>query len=232
VARFWPLLLPYFGEEDDMPSRSLFLIAAAALLLGACDQPQSQAVVAPSPPPPQPVASTYRVLFDTDRSTLSSQSMSTIQQAAATYRSRSGGGITVTGWADTQGSQDYNMALSQRRANAVTAALVGAGVPAASITTSASGETNLPQPTADQVPDQQNRSVLIAVGQTTAAAMSDAQYCQLLARKVRTDTRGTDPTGNLGKALSDCQTGTGNYGIPFMENYLTDNRIPLPSRYA
>ena len=31
---------------------------------------------------------------------------------------------------------------------------------------------------------------------------------------------------------TDCQTGTGNYGIPFMEKYFVDNRIPLPSRYV
>jgi hypothetical protein len=60
--------------------------------------------------------------------------------------------------------------------------------------------------------------------------MSDAQYCALLAPKVRDISRGTDPTGDLGKALSDCQHGIGNYGIPFMEKYLTDNRVPLPSR--
>jgi outer membrane protein OmpA-like peptidoglycan-associated protein len=220
-----------------MLARSLFLGAAAALLLGACNQPQEQAAIAAPPPPPQQQlrASTYSVLFDTDRSTLTNQGVSTVQQAAADYRSRGGGNLTVTGWTDTTGPQNYNMALSRRRANTVTAALVSAGVPASSISATASGENNLPQPTADNVPDQQNRTVQIVFDQTQTAnraMMSDEQYCRLLAAKVRSNTTRADPSGDLGKALSDCQTNTGNYGIPFMESWLTDSRIPLPSRYV
>ena len=58
-----------------MLGRTLSLTTAAALLLGGCNQTQSQ--------PQQP--STYSVLFDTDSSTLSNQATSTIQQVAATY---------------------------------------------------------------------------------------------------------------------------------------------------
>ena len=39
-----------------------------------------------------------------------------------------------------------------------------------------------------------------------------------------------DPVGEVGNALSQCQTGTPPYGIPVMEKYLTDNKIPLPPR--
>jgi hypothetical protein len=170
------------------------------------------------------------VLFDTGSSTLSNQATSTIQQAAATYRSRSGGNVLVSGHTDTVGSPDYNMALSQRRANGVTAGLVSAGVPRPAIISQGYGETNLPQPTADQVPDQQNRSVQIGVVQMARTIMSDAQYCALLAPKVRDISRGTDPTGPLGRALSDCQQGIGDYGIPFMTKYLADNKVPIPQR--
>ena len=204
-----------------MLGRSLFLATAAALLLGGCNQTQS----------PQQQPSTYSVLFDTDSSTLSNQATSTIQQAAAAYRSRSGANLNVlvAGNTDTVGSPDYNMALSQRRANAVTAALVSAGVPRPAIISTGYGETNLPQPTADQVPDQLNRSVQIGVVQGRTI-MSDAQYCAVLAPKVRDISRGTDPTGPLGKALSDCQQGIGDYGIPFMTKYLSDNKVPIPQR--
>ena len=204
-----------------MLGRYLSLATAAALLLGACNQ---QAAMAPPPQPP----STYVVLFDTGSSTLSNQATSTIQQAAATYKSRSGASVSVAGHTDTVGSPDYNMALSQRRANAVTAGLVSAGVPRAAIITRGYGETNLPVATGDQVPAQQNRSVQIAVVQT--ATMSDAQYCALLAPRVRDISRGADPTGPLGRALSDCQQGIGDYGIPFMTQYLTDNKVPIPQR--
>jgi len=209
-----------------MLGRSLSLATAAALLLGACNQ---QAAMAPPPPAqPQP-PSRYTVLFDTGSASLSNQATSTIQQAGANYRSQSGANVLVAGHTDTVGSQDYNMALSQRRASAVTAGLVSAGVPRPAIISVGYGETNLPQPTADQVPDQRNRSVQIAVVQGRTI-MSDAQYCALLAPKVRDISRGTDPTGPLGRALSDCQQGIGDYGIPFMTKYLVDNKVPIPQR--
>jgi hypothetical protein len=170
------------------------------------------------------------VLFDTGSSNLSNQATSTIQQAAATYRSQNGANVLVAGHTDTVGSADYNMALSQRRANTVTAGLVSAGVPRAAIISQGYGETNLPQPTADQVPDQANRSVKIAVVRMARPIMSDAEYCALLAPKVRDISRGTDPTGALGRALSDCQQGVGDYGIPFMTKYLADNKVPFPQR--
>lgn len=207
-----------------MRSRSLFVVAAAALLLGGCNQTQSQGYVSPSQQP-----STYSVLFDTGSSALSNQATSTIQQAAAAYRGRSGANLTVAGHTDTVGNPAYNMALSQRRANAVTAALVSAGVPRPAIISVGYGETNLPQPTADQVPDQLNRSVQIGVVQGRTI-MSDAQYCAVLAPKVRDISRGTDPTGALGRALSDCQQGIGDYGIPWMTKYLADNKVPIPQR--
>jgi hypothetical protein len=212
--------------EDDMLTRSLFLVAAAGLLLGACNQ--QQAAVASPPPPQQP--SRYTVLFDTGSATLSTQATSTIQQASATYRNWSGANVLVAGHTDTVGSPEYNMGLSQRRANAVTASLVSTGVPRAAIISQGYGETNLPQPTADQVPDQANRSVQIGVVHMARPIMSDAEYCALLAPKVRDIARGTDPTGALGRALSDCQQGIGDYGIPFMTKYLSDNKVPVPQR--
>ena len=185
-----------------------------------------QGAISSSPKAPsQP--STYVVLFDTGSAALSNQATSTIQQAAATYRGRSGTNVSVAGHTDTVGSPDYNMVLSQQRANAVTASLVSAGVPRAAVISRGYGETNLPQPTADQVPAQANRSVQIGI---IPATMSDAQYCALLAPKVRDISRGTDPTGPLGKALSDCQQGLGDYGIPFMTKYLVDNKVPVPQR--
>ena len=205
-----------------MLCRSLSLATAAALLLAGCNQQQSQGAVSA---PQQP--STYVVLFDTGSAALSNQATSTIQQAAAAYRGRSGANVSVAGHTDTVGSPDYNMTLSQQRAGAVTSSLVSAGVPRAAIISRGYGETNLPQPTADQVPAQANRSVQIGI---IPATMSDAQYCALLAPKVRDVSRGTDPTGPLGKALSDCQQGIGDYGIPFMTKYLVDNRVPVPQR--
>ena len=154
----------------------------------------------------------------------------TIRQAAAAYKSRAGASVALTGHTDTTGSPGFNQALSQRRVDAVTAALVAQGVSAGSITASASGETNPPVPTGDQISDQKNRSVEITVTQAPGPMTTDAQYCAMLAPKVRDVSRGADPTGDLGHALANCQNGAGDYGIPFMTKYLTDNHIPVPPR--
>jgi len=208
-------------------SKSLFLLAAAALLLAACDQ--SQPAAAPPPPPQQPVASSFRVLFAPGSSTVQTPELSTVRQAAVAYKARPGGNIVLTGHTDTTGNAAFNQALSQRRVAAVIAALGAEGIPATSITSSASGETNPPVPTGDQVSDQKNRSVEIVVSMPPAM-MSDGQYCAMLAPKVRDVSRGSDPTGDLGRALANCQNGTGDYGIPFMTRYLTSNNVPVPPR--
>src|SRR6478752_4226308 len=136
--------------------KPLVSIVAAALLLGACSQPAPQAVSAP--PPPQTVqAPSFMVFFDWDRSDLSAQAMGTIQQAAAAYKSNSGARVTAVGHTDTSGPDDYNMALSLRRANAVKGALVQAGVPAGAIDTVGKGEQGLLVATADGVREPQNR---------------------------------------------------------------------------
>ena len=103
------------------------------------------------------------VYFDTGSSTLSPQSMATIQQVAADYKTTANATVTLNGHTDTVGSQDVNMALAQRRAEAVRNALVREGVPAAAITAAAQGEASLPVQTADNVDERRNRSVDIAV---------------------------------------------------------------------
>jgi hypothetical protein len=203
--------------------KKILVIAAAALMLAACEEPAP----ATAPPPPMAPAASFMVFFDWDSTKLNNQSMTVIGQAAAAFKSRNGTGITATGHTDTSGGDAYNMALSLRRANVVKDALVQNGVPAGAINAVGVGKAGLLVQTGDGVREPQNRRVEMVV---TAPMMSDAQYCAMLAPKVRDISRGTDPTGDLGRALSNCQTGTGDYGIPFMVKYLTDNKVPVPAR--
>jgi outer membrane protein OmpA-like peptidoglycan-associated protein len=214
------------GERKTM-FKKVLAIAAAAFLLGACEQP-APATAPPPPPPPAPAAS-FMVFFDWDSTRLNDQSMTVIGQAASAYKSRGAARITATGHTDTSGSDSYNMALSQRRANTVRDALVQQGVPAGAIAAVGVGEAGLLVQTGDGVREPQNRRVEIVLGGATAG-MDDQTYCRALSVKVRDIARGTDPVGELGKALSDCQTGTPNYGIPYMEKYLTDAKVSLPPR--
>jgi OmpA-OmpF porin, OOP family len=120
--------------------------------------------VAPPPPPPAPVAPpSFMVFFDWDRSNLSQQALTTIQQAAQAFKTKGSARITATGHTDTSGPEAYNMALSLRRANAVKDALVRDGVPAQAITVIGRGESQPLVPTGDGVREPQNRRVEIVV---------------------------------------------------------------------
>jgi OmpA-OmpF porin, OOP family len=119
--------------------------------------------VAPPPPPPSVAPPSFMVFFDWDRSNLSQQALTTIQQAANAFKSKGNARITATGHTDTSGPESYNMALSLRRANAVKDALVRDGVPAQAITVVGKGETGLLVQTGDNVREPQNRRVEIVI---------------------------------------------------------------------
>ncbi|WP_428685265.1 OmpA family protein [Reyranella sp.] len=122
-----------------------------------------------SPPPPPPPAPTmvappsFMVFFDWDRANLSAQALTTIKQAADSYKQKGNARITATGHTDTSGTEAYNMALSLRRANAVKDALVREGVPATAIAVVGRGEQGLLVQTGPNVREPQNRRVEIVI---------------------------------------------------------------------
>jgi phospholipid transport system substrate-binding protein len=137
--------------------RPIIAVIGAGLSLSACaSQPQ------PRTAPLATAQAPSVVFFDWDKSSLSPEAMATISQAAAAYRATGSAGITNVGNTDTSGSPDYNMALSIRRADVVTRALIQKGVPAAAIETAGRGQTNLLVATADGVREPQNRRVELA----------------------------------------------------------------------
>ena len=109
---------------------------------------------------PVAVARTFLVFFDWSKADLTDRARQIIGEAA----SARGTGVTrieVNGFTDRSGPADYNMGLSQRRANAVAAELVRRGVPRNEIVTRGFGEENNLVPTADGVREPQNRRVEI-----------------------------------------------------------------------
>ena len=201
-----------------------FLIASAAgLLLAACQQ-QSQMA---SPAPVSDVKKLFVVYFNTGQADLSPDTLSTIAQAASTFR-QGGTNVAVKGHADRVGDQGMNLRLSMARTAAVKAALMRDGVPESAIRSGSLGEESLPVPTADQVPERLNRSVHVTV--TGRPLMSDKDYCAALARKWRSYAR-TDASGPVPQAIAQCDAGNYDAGITTLEMILTGDRIVLPSRY-
>ena len=105
----------------------------------------------------------FLVYFDTDQATLGPGATQVVTEAAQAYQQTGAAQIEVIGYTDTTGSAEYNLALSQRRAETVADELIRQGVPATDIATIGRGEEDLLVPTADGVNEPANRRVEIVV---------------------------------------------------------------------
>ncbi len=121
-----------------------------------------EAYVAPPAVAPAPsVPHSYLVFFDFNKSDLTAQAVSIVNQAAANAGPAHVTQLTVTGHTDTVGSDAYNMRLSRRRAESVAAQLEKDGIASSEIQIVAKGKRDLLVPTADGVKEPQNRRVQI-----------------------------------------------------------------------
>jgi len=103
------------------------------------------------------------LLFAVDRSDLNSTAVTNIADLAAILNKYEDTEILIEGHTDSDGSDDHNLQLSERRANSVKAQLVAQGVKDGRISTVGYGET---QPVADNgtaAGKAQNRRVEIAI---------------------------------------------------------------------
>lgn len=126
-------------------------------------QPLAEPAATPveaAPAQPQ-VPNNYIVFFDFDRSAISPEADRIVAAAAANAQQAKATTIEVTGHADRSGSANYNMRLSQRRAEAIKQALVDKGIPADQIAVTAAGESQPLVATADGVREAQNRRVQV-----------------------------------------------------------------------
>ena len=115
-------------------------------------------------PKPSITFANFTVYFDFDKSALTAETQSTLIDAANAADDMAAKSVTVSGYADRSGSAAYNMALSQRRAEAVAkelTTLIGANAPA--MTLQAFGETQNKVVTPDGVKEAKNRRVKIEI---------------------------------------------------------------------
>lgn len=135
----------------------------------ATHQEMPAASTAQRPAMTQPSATTqanmakYLVFFDWDKATLTPEARRVVATAADEYKKTGAAKIVATGYTDLSGTKEYNLKLSERRADAVKAELVRLGVPANVITTIGMGEADPLVPTKDGVREAQNRRVEIQI---------------------------------------------------------------------
>lgn len=98
--------------------------------------------VAPLPLPAQPLALQADALFGFDSDRLTAQGHRSVEALVQRVRAASQVQmIAVAGYSDRIGEGDYNLDLSQRRAEAVRSALIAGGVPSAAIVAEGRGES-------------------------------------------------------------------------------------------
>lgn len=106
------------------------------------ETPQQQPAPAPKPAPTRRELLTLRgAAFEFDKSSLTTLAKDTLSQVATTLRNFPDAKIEIQGHTDWIGSEVYNQALSERRANAVRDYLVSIGIAGSRITTIGYGET-------------------------------------------------------------------------------------------
>lgn len=120
------------------------------------------------------------VTFDFDKATIQAGAQRTLDQLAQLIQASPGGQIAIEGHTDAKGDDDYNKRLSEQRAEAVKAYLVGKGIDAARLRTIGLGELRPVAPNAqsdgsdDEAGRQRNRRVEVVLPNAPATGGTGA----------------------------------------------------------
>lgn len=106
-----------------------------------------------------------RVFFGYDRSELTAEARATLDKQAAWLKKYPRKSVTVEGHADERGTREYNLALGERRANAVKNYLAAAGVPKSSLHVISYGKERPQVLGANEAAWAQNRRGVTVVGE-------------------------------------------------------------------
>jgi peptidoglycan-associated lipoprotein len=145
--------------------KSVFLSVSVLALASACTSKKpaetaSPEITEPAPvapaeaPVPAPVpevpaapaidpnagANLQTVYFDFDSYTLNNSAQETLRQLSSSLKGGASAKVQVEGHCDERGSNEYNLALGERRARAIKEFLVGEGVTDSALTTISYGE--------------------------------------------------------------------------------------------
>jgi len=138
--------------EAEKKAKDALMKLAAANAVAVKDEPRGTVITVPA-----------NVLFASGKSDLLGGASARLQQVADALKNEPDRKITIEGHTDSQGSDDSNMQLSQRRAQTVQSFFVSQGVPADKVTATGVGES---RPVADNASAEgraNNRRVEIIV---------------------------------------------------------------------
>jgi len=104
-----------------------------------------------------------RVFFDYDRADITPEGQEILRRQAAWLKRYSNVAVTLEGHTDERGTREYNLALGERRAQAVKNVLVALGIPAPRMQTISYGKERPAIPHSDDQSYAQNRRAVTVV---------------------------------------------------------------------
>lgn len=119
-----------------MRTNAVIAVLAVALLAGVGCQQQGQRQRQPE----KPAKGLSRIYFDLDRSDIKDESRSTLSDNADWLKKNKDSKVTIEGHCDERGTEEYNIALGQRRASSTKSYLVNLGISANRLSTKSYGE--------------------------------------------------------------------------------------------
>jgi outer membrane protein OmpA-like peptidoglycan-associated protein len=123
---------------------------------------------APPPPPPPPPAPKRRIVlrgvnFDFDKSNIRPDARAILDEAVATLRAEADIRVAVEGHTDSRGTDGYNQALSERRADSVADYLSQGGIARSRLSTEGFGESKPVASNMNEDGRAQNRRVELRI---------------------------------------------------------------------
>ncbi len=171
------------------PFSYLISLLLAAFVLAGCSSTSNEPVPEPEPAPveqpqpveapvePEPIPSDFdsagnaidasgrpvsrTFYFDYDKSVLRPADLAALEMHAQILRRNADRTIVLEGHCDERGTREYNLALGERRADAVRSFLLSAGVSAGQVETVSYGEEQPADPGHDEAAWQRNRRAVL-----------------------------------------------------------------------
>jgi peptidoglycan-associated lipoprotein len=153
-------------HELSWPTKALSAGAALVMMLALAGCPSSDGTerqMGDTTPPPKPDdgllvhAVADRVFFDYDSAELRPDAQATLGEIGAWLMAHPNATVTIEGHCDERGTREYNLALGERRAQAVANYLAASGVEASRMQTVSYGKERPAMVGSDETAWAQNR---------------------------------------------------------------------------